>query len=304
MPLESEKFVYGVRPLPTRREKLGVTTPNQWKRAALIFDRIWIPSSIDIDHGKIGQGGRTYIMQPHRAEIPPELTFGGTNLDHDITSASSVVAYRRRDGALEVTGDENEQYRIYDVALRIVAVSYTIHGVPVTPLYPSERLMRSQIFDGPAIAYQAALEHIPLIDDSSVTWPEIIEFRKDKDAARKVRRLGLWLVDGLKCDSVAHASDVIAARIEDYKWALQKHGLKTVTGAASYIAAGGGATAVLNALSQPIWESIAVGLTFTAATCAWVAERLIDHEDAVRGANSEVAILYDAQRKFKRPITE
>jgi hypothetical protein len=288
---------YLARPAPRKHERLGVTTPNQWKRAALLFDRIWTPGWIWTERlSDIGAG--TVMAQFHAPEIPHDLTFGDLALDKKITGTSSLAAYSRQDGALELTGDSSQQYQIYDHSSRLVAASYNSAGIFVTPLYASERVMRGEIREGPAIAYEAALENIPIIDEAAVTWEEIIEFRKDKRASRKVRRLGLWLTDSLKCESVAHASDTIAARIDDYAWALKKHGLKTVTGAVSYLSASGGAALVVDMLNRPVWESITCGLTCAGVTCAWVADRLIEREDAIRGANSEVAILYDAQKRF------
>jgi Fe2+ transport system protein FeoA len=238
------------------------------------------------------------MWQVHSPEIPAELTFGGTNLDQVITSISSRLTYQRSDGAIEITGNTSEQYNIYKHSLRLVSKSYTEHGVPVTPVYPSEDLLRTEILPGSVAAFQAALENIPLIDVSTVSWEQVLEVRRDKQALRKIRDLGLWLQASLKCENIAEASDLIAKRIEDYAWALKKHNLKTITGASSAILAAGGLMPVLNALNRPIWEAVAAVVALAGGATAWLVERLIDREDILRGANSEVAILYDAQRAF------
>lgn len=286
------QYTYSDNRLPSKKEALGVTTPDQWKRAAVLFDKLWVPSIIRVPV-------KGYLIQPQTGDIPPELTFGAYKVDELVTSRFSPVIYGRPGGAIEITGDESERQHLYDAFLRPVAKVYADLGFAVTPVYPSQSLFSSQFTKGEAVAYQAALNNLPLLDEGSVTWDEILSFRQDSNAVKKVRRLRLWLVDGLNCESVNHATDVIAARIEDYTWALRKHGLKTVTGGITHVAAAGGTAALLDLLEKPLYPAIAAGLLATAKTIAWVSERMIEKKDILSGPKSEVAILYDAKQAFK-----
>lgn len=62
-----------------------------------------------------------------------------------------------------------------------------------------------------------------------------MEFRRDAEATGKYRDLRLWLQDGISGQSVAHATDIIDQKIDDYSWAIRKHGLSTVPGAVTYL---------------------------------------------------------------------
>ena len=281
------------RPLPKHGERLGITTPDQWKRAAIMFDRLWVPSHIWIG----GAGMDVHMLQEHRPDIPPQLTFGGTNLDEEITQIVSRIVYTTDDGGLEITNEPSEQRHFYRQSLRMVADKYSAYGFPVVPVYPSGELLRTQILSGNIAAYLAALDNIPVLDGASVSWDEVLEFRRDKHAVRKVRRLGLWLQESLKCQSIAQASDLIAVRIEDYAESLHRHGLKVVAGGLSALAGG---SVIITALNRPLVEALQAGCALAAAVCAWGAKQLIDRDAILRGPNSEIAILYDARQSFAK----
>ena len=157
---------------------------------------------------------------------------------------------------------------------------------------------------GSETAYDAALSNLPLVDTNKVGWREILEFKRDTEAVRKYRDLKLWLHYVLKAESAAHATDLIAQKIEDYAWSLRKHGLKTKIGAFTQVidwkktpviaAAAAGAGAV----AGPAFGALVAGLGITGQIAAFFGERLIDLQDIERGPNREVAILYDAQQRF------
>jgi hypothetical protein len=98
-----------------------------------------------------------------------------------------------------------------------------------------------------------------------------------------------------------HAADIIGQKIEDNRWAIRRHGSQTSLGAlktifdwkrSSFAIGASGAAAVIGG---PVWAAIAGGLTMGVQAGAWVLERRIDEIDVGRGANREVAILYDIQ---------
>lgn len=132
-----------------------------------------------------------------------------------------------------------------------------------------------------------------------------MEFRSDSDALRKYRDLKLWLASGLNSDSLAHATDSIAKRIDDYEWAIKKHGLKTSTGLLGYLidsknllstSVGAG---IGGYLTGETWAALAGGgLVLTAEIVAFAANRLIDLAAVKRGANSEIAVLYEIKKKL------
>lgn len=59
-----------------------------------------------------------------------------------------------------------------------------------------------------------------------MSWEQILEFRQDRGASRKYRNIRLWLRDGLHAETITEASELVEKKIEDYEWAIRKHGLK------------------------------------------------------------------------------
>ena len=155
---------------------------------------------------------------------------------------------------------------------------------------------------GNNIVYQAALENLPDIIEDQVPWEQVIEFRSDKDAIRKYRALRLWLEYSLSAQSVEHARDLIALGIEDYEWAIRKHGLKTATGALSSIFSWKGLISITAgvgvgaAIGGPVWSAL-TGTIFTVGRAAvWIAERMIQRKDIQRSPDAAVALIYDAKQ--------
>ena len=118
---------------------------------------------------------------------------------------------------------QGELYKLYTEV-------YRQFGVDVVPIYSSELAFLNDIATGPGIGYQAAISQIGLISSDGINWDQIVGFREDKDALRKYRALRNWLRHGLKASSVAEATDIIGQKLEDYEWAIRRHGLKTITG--------------------------------------------------------------------------
>ena len=153
-------------------------------------------------------------------------------------------------------------------------------------------------------AYEGALNNIPLVSAVRISWEQIIDFRSDPEASRKYRDLRLWFRTGLGADSVQHATDIIGQKIEDYRWAIKKHGFETSLGALKQLfdwkesgpaLAAGGVGAIL---SGPIGASIASGLVIAAKIGAFLCERKLASSEILRGPDRAVAILYDAQERF------
>jgi hypothetical protein len=179
------------------------------------------------------------------------------------------------------------------------------NGRSLVPVYNSKELMSEHFPDGQEVAYQAAIECIPTVAEEHLEWQQVCEFRRDREAWGKYRKLRLWLSDGLQAKSVDQAVDVISTKIADYEWAIRKHGLKTVTGVVSLLgnpkslgkaAAGAGVAA---ALGGPIWAAVSAGLMLTSEIAVHLANRMIEVRDLKMGENSEIALLYEAGKGMK-----
>ncbi len=260
----------------------------RWKRDALLFDRVYVP-----------------CRDPNKPpDLPLELTFGIARVDDDLTlyvnSLSWALAQASAPGSdpEELFGAESLDFDLQ------LSRRYVDAGIMAEWTYASTRPYLRRFTEGERIAYEGALNNIPLVTASEVSWEQIISFRKDQEAVRKYRDLRLWLRSGLGAESVLHASDIIGQKIENYRWAIRKHGLQTSIGTFKQVfdwkaspltlAAAGGAGLV----GGPIWGTIVGGLAIAAQVGAWIAERNLKSEEVRRGPDREVAILYDIQEKL------
>ena len=67
---------------------------------------------------------------------------------------------------------------------------------------------------------------VPVVDDDSITWEQVLEIRKDNDALHKLRRFRNFCIDNYDGKSREYIEDDIATRVYDYKSAAKEQGLK------------------------------------------------------------------------------
>jgi len=192
---------------------------------------------------------------------------------------------------------------INEYEVRVRMEGFRLAGYPnVTPVYESQQRYFSDYPSGNTVVYQAALENLPEIIEDDVSWEQILEFRSDKEAIRKYRELRLWLEHSLSAQSIEHARDLIAHKIEDYEWTIRKHGLKMATGALSSIFSWkgiisvGAGVGIGAALGGPVWSALTGAVLTVGKASVWVAERMIERQDIQRGPDSAVALICDAKR--------
>lgn len=271
--------------IPAPGETCAVTSRPYHKQAALLFDRILLCCG---DHKWDFFDG------------PESLTFGIQQAD-DIVGKLTEEALDKHMQAGDFAGATS---MFQGELLQLFAGVYRRFGIDVVPIYSSELAFLNDISTGPAIGYQAAISHIGLVSSDSINWDQIVDFRKDKVALRKYRALRTWLRYGLKASSVAEATAIIGQKLEDYEWAIRKHGLKTITGTltsvldSKQLIALTSSSGVAGLLGGPIWAAATAGIIFFAGISVKISDRLIELEDVKRGANSEVAVIYDIRRRF------
>lgn len=151
----------------------------------------------------------------------------------------------------------------------------------------------------------AGVKDIGIVDEGKLVWAQVEEFRKDSNARRKYRRMIHWLDSEMVGKSADFVADRIAIKLEDYEWALKKHGIKTITGCFSrildprFIAASSAAVAGLALAGDQFLAAIG-GLGLLAGkTAISITKTALDIIDRRRGKDSEVAFVYDMKKKLK-----
>jgi hypothetical protein len=263
------------------------------KRASLIYNKIFVPAA-DLDF----------------LDTPPEVTFGddfGPNhpdWDSWFTLGLNVFSLTNR-GMLG-----------YD---HYIAICYGENGLTVVRGYSSDSFGNDKIdtskisknrdpqyavmdasafpiIENRAVAYSAVLSNIPLISNTT-SWDEILEFRKDKCSVEKSRRLRMWMRDASRAGSDAEAQDVVSQLLDDYTAAMRKHAIKTVAGGLTLVAAAGGAALAALAAGSPI-AALSAGIGMASGTVAWILKQHCDYDDIKRGKGAEVAVFYEAAKRF------
>jgi hypothetical protein len=292
-PGETCVFIHGYEGLGSDN---NVRRIADWKRASLLFDRVY-----------------ARCLDPRNPpDIPLALSFGLADVDREVQSYDASMA--QMIGQAYGTGDIEELRKRYpDQVEQLFDMTefdsqlssrYRQVGLMAEWAYTSNRRYLRRFTEGECVAYEGALNNLPLVSTKHVSWDHIIAFRQDPEAVRKYRDLRLWLRSGLGAQSVQHATDIIGQKIENYRWAIKKHGFQTSIGAIKQLfdwkesavtMAVAGATGMF---AGPVWGSIAAGMTVAAQVGTWVGERRLSSREILRGPDREIAILFDAQERF------
>jgi hypothetical protein len=279
--------------LPTNRET-SVVTITERKTAALFFDRVW----------------QSPVMEP----IPREIGFYGASDAEILLSARALVAGGGEIDLLQNVdvsplaeifslldpGDEDETY------LRVLALAFEKKtGISVIPMYDSLSMSLVEYKPGDRRTLLASVANMDVIDDARLTWEQVREIRKDNRSIGQVRALRHWLDTEMVGKPLPFVTDELAKRLEDYRWGLKKHGIKTVTGSLQ---------SILDPkfLSATAVASTGIGFGFGHGAAAVVAalavsgkvllsvvEKFVDLEDVRRSSGSEIAFIHDVSNKTK-----
>jgi hypothetical protein len=177
-------------------------------------------------------------------------------------------------------------------AIYSISSFYRNRGVDLVPIYFSNQDF-DQVNKKEEIGLQLCLEAVSMVDESKLSWEQVIEFRKDKGARNKLIRLRQWFsVDLIKKDH-NETQAIIEKKLEEYKWALKKHGIQTFVG---------GLTSVIPILVGPSFiqtfksnqlEIALGGIALASGTIAWVTTKMIERQEIKR---NEIAYIYDVQK--------
>tara|TARA_R110002020_G_scaffold70934_1_gene183742 strand:- start:1659 stop:2561 length:903 start_codon:yes stop_codon:yes gene_type:complete len=74
-----------------------------------------------------------------------------------------------------------------------------------------------------------SLLNLQMIDTYNTSWEQILEFRKDKNSIKNLRKLKLFLYDNYLGKPASYIEDDILNRIEDYNKSISKWGFNTIT---------------------------------------------------------------------------
>jgi hypothetical protein len=153
-------------------------------------------------------------------------------------------------------------------------------------------------------AYTAAIQSIPVVVEQTCTWDQIWEFRSDPEAKQKYRRLRNWIRNTLKDTSSVQAEDMIEQCVDDYRWAIEKHGLHAVIGTLKaviqpdHLVTVSVASFIAGLMAGTVGATVTAGLTISAHAALELSNFLVQRKDIARGSYSECALIYEIRRQF------
>ena len=270
-----------------RNEVFGFSHPDSYKRSALITDRIYLPY---------------WVQDQLSSSVPLELTFGHHQIDEQ-TANWYMTSYECNMVPMQYRGqgDRSRKY-LYDMHVLGPMKQYA-EIYPHTTIVPLDFDL-DEVFAaaGQDLAYEAVLSRVPIVIEEGLTWDQVLEFRRDKESVRKYRDLHLWIQTALSSTTPQAIDDLVGQKLDDYTWAIRKHGLSTrlsaVTSLITAAGAGipiGGIIAHLTHIDPVLGSASGVALSLLSGA-AWVAQRKLELYDTQRGAGRELAYVYDINR--------
>jgi|SRR5215213_1230895 len=178
------------------------------------------------------------------------------------------------------------------------------HQVAPTIFYHAKDSCKKEFPTGKHQVLTAAISNVAMVDETSLTWKQIIEFRKDIETRKKYRRFVRWIDTELKEKGPEEMEDLIAIRLDDYQWALKKHGVKVSLGTLSclldpkFLGAVSATVAAAAVAGGGVWAALAGASLTIGQTVVSFGTRLIDALDERRKENYEVAYIHELQKRL------
>ena len=186
-----------------------------------------------------------------------------------------------------------------------MASDYLKNGMNVVPLYDSTEARDSEYKSGDQGVIVAIANGIIVVDEDSLNWEQVREFRCDNIARTNYRRFIHWLDKEMIGKPTAFVADEISSRIEKYTWALRKHGIKTIIGALeqtikpSMIASATTVGASLQYfLNQPIYSLLASGGLLLGSVVLSISKVALSQKD-IAMSHREINYVHQVKTRFK-----
>ncbi len=276
--------------MPGKRDSLAVSL-HRPKTAALAFDRVY-----------------GFPMMENSA--PPEVRFFCGTEPEILTTAFSVVLLGIQEGILGDYTLDHEAHQIPDDAAEHERSSYQLlvrdlrreFGFEPTIFFENHSSQEAEFKPGPQEVLASSLANIEIVDEDRITWEQVLEFRRDKDARIKYRRLVRWIDAELRETGPGKIEDLILKRLEDYDWSLKKHGLLASLGTISalidpkFLASASAAVASAAVAGGELWPALTAGSLIFGTAVATFGSVAIEGEDHRRKHNFEVAYVSELKK--------
>jgi hypothetical protein len=272
-------------------ERWAMQTYETSKRAALLFDKIYL--YFDDFPAEISYNVPRTIIKPLLIELSEHAKI--------VLENRYNIRYKYKDLAEAKKEMRNQAFTV-ETFFNSITLHFQNAGYLVTPIIDDSYSFEKEYPAGDKSAYCSVIENIPDIIEDETSWEQILEFRKDRESIKKYRSFHLWLSDCIKDGNVNNLSDLLSKKLEDYEWALKKHGLKTTIGYLSLlsdwqeISKIAGASVAAAFIGGPVISILSAGLMVGSKVTIKLLESKIQKQDITQRA--EIAYLYDINNKL------
>lgn len=318
------------KPLPANQTDKVCITLTKHKTAALCYDKVWHPfqGSIPEEIRTAGLGAAELELALFNFEsilMDPELS--NTNLSKE--ELEKILTQPMSEKRLEKTSILKDKKTIVEAAISFSMALENYSSSPdhfirylrelvyrntkriFTPVYSSSESYHK---DYPEVSIEEkqnarsslvlALSNLEIVDENQLSWEQVIQFRHDEDARKKYKRLIHWLEKDMLDKPQSYIEDEISIKLDDYRTAIHKHGIKTVLGAISDVLdgkflLGTAAMSVSSLLSgHPVLSGIVTGGMMIGKVIVSVAQRWVDYKQTEPDKDKEVAYVYEIEKKL------
>jgi hypothetical protein len=223
-----------------------IGAPNEAKHAALFFENIWhlCPTHESAPRAVFPEGfNHDRSLRDRYLEFSNNLALDHPKIQELFDEAFTVVYPNSNNdlhAPLLLPNKTDVLYRmleetylqnvngIRDQFLQLVSPLSSIHPVPVVSKAQALENHNASVAD-----ITVTLSNVQIIDVTSTSWEHIVEFRKDAESARALRKLRVFLYENCKDKSASYVEDKIHTELEKYDNAVKSHGFKLITGSLS-----------------------------------------------------------------------
>jgi hypothetical protein len=273
-----------LEPIPPAKEETIAVARGCRKTAALLYDRVWSPPFYpEPAPSEIGVYGATeieiwYYIVELLVGRRPDLVSSFVSALNGTRGALLMRPYVPERAVSEALADE--------------------WATSVTPIYRDKSDRDRAYATGKYDVIVAALSDIGVPDEGTLTWKQVLDFRRDKESQLNYRHFVHWLDTDMIGKSRQYISDEIQIRLDRYEAALRKHGVETVVGTIEtlldprFMAATSAVAAALAVTAGVMTAAIAAGVLFVGKGACSVARGVADLASVRKGGSSEIAALY------------
>lgn len=268
------------------------------KTTAIFFDKLLVTDDL-LDDNLSGLG---YANIPYEVLFHPDITHDDRLMvvhelahyfrDMDLQESPNNTNHFFNEHNLRYKYSKHRNHGIYEII-----EFYKHFGINIIPIYFSQTDYEQHFlstnndreFLSPTISI--CINKIPEIIEDKLSWEQVLNIRKDKKSLTKIRRFKNWTTLELTNKNETEIAAILEKNLDDYTFALKKHGVETTIGAISTVHSVG--STLVTALTENS-NYLMHGITISAGITLFAIKSFIDTIEAKR---HPIAIIYDLIKK-------